>query len=155
VHSRNVLTFIVAAALLLVFAAPSLAAKPAVHNNEIIVKLKPGRAASALKGVSSKAVAAIGTMQLSQRRLEIVRLHPGEDVWAFTDALNDSGLVEYAYPNVIKRVSTLAELLAGDPFLPNDPLFYGAGNETLEQAWENPQNNQWALLYTNATPWLG
>ena len=149
-HIKNLLTCLVTVALLFVFAAPSLAAAPAVHNNEIIVKLKAGRTASSLKSVSAKAVAKVAPMELSQRRLEIVRLHPGEDVWQFAEQLNASGMVEYAYPNVIKRVSTLAELEAGNPFIPNDPLFLGAGNDTLRDAWEHPYNNQWALLYTNA-----
>lgn len=150
-HVKHAVAFMVCLMMLLILSGGSaFAGKVAVHNNEIIVKLKPGRTASSLKSVSAKAVAAVGAMQLSERRLEIVRLHAGEDVWEFTEQLNESGLVEYAYPNVIKRVSTLAELEAGDPFIPNDPLFFGSGNETLQEAWENPRNNQWALLYTNA-----
>gem|GEM_PF-1806728 len=150
-HAKHAFAFVVC--LLMAFAlsgGEALAGRVAVHNNEVIVKLKPGRTASSLKGVSAKAVAKVAPMQLSQRRLEIVRLHPGEDVWQFTDRLNESGLVEYAYPNVIKQVSTLLELEAGNAYIPDDPLFFGAGNDTLEDAWENPYNNQWALLYTNA-----
>ncbi len=121
-----------------------------VHNNEVIVKMKSGKSVSDLSKAISKRVELLYTLPLSYTTYELVQAPEGVDPFVFSLELVRSGLVEFAYPNVKKQVSSLDELQKGSPFIPNDPYFLGEGNASLEEAFDNPRRNQWGLLYTNA-----
>lgn len=121
-----------------------------VHENQIIVKMKPGKKVSALSKKIGKQVSRLYSLPLSYATYEILQVPEDVDPFVFAVELEKSGLVEFAYPNIKKQVSTLEELLSGNPYLPNDPYFLGEGNLTLEDAFENPRFSQWGLLYTNA-----
>ena len=105
------LTLLVAILALLSFTA--LAGPVKVHDNQLIVKMKPGKGPSALAATGLKAVSHLRTMKLSYDTYEIVRAPGGEDPFEYARKLEATGLVEFAYPNVVKTVSTLQELEDG------------------------------------------
>ena len=137
--------------LLIIFASPPLFASNAlVHNNEIIVKMKPGKTVSALQAKVGREVARVYTLALSYATYEVLKVPEGVDPYEYAEKLSSSGLVEVAYPNVRKQVSGLEDLLNNSPFIPNDPYFLGYGVSRLEDAFDSLYKNQWGLLYTNA-----
>jgi hypothetical protein len=138
------MSFIIALALWL----PAFAAIP-VHDGQIIVKMKPGKHASATIAAPGKAVSFVRTMHLSYANYDIVRVQDGADPFEVARQLEASGKVEFAYPNVVKQVSSLAELEAGPAYWPNDPYLLNPFTN-ISEAYANPRANQWGLLYTNA-----
>ncbi len=127
-----------------------LAGSALVHNNQVIVKFKEGKSPKSVQSQVNKRVAHVRSLRLSYDTYEILKVPDDVDPFVFSVELKKTGIVEFAYPNIKKRVSGLDDLLAGNPYLPNDPYLLGEGNTTLEQAFENPRVNQWGLLYTNA-----
>jgi len=141
------LTLLVAILALLSFTA--LAGPVKVHDNQLIVKMKPGKGPSALAATGLKAVSHLRTMKLSYDTYEIVRAPGGEDPFEYARKLEATGLVEFAYPNVVKTVSTLQELEDGPAFWPDDTYLLNPFDR-VDAAWENPRRCQWGLLWTNA-----
>ncbi len=139
-------SFAISAIIVLAFYATAFAAPP-VHDNQIIVKMKPGKHASAL-AAPGKSVSFVRTMRLSYADYDIVRAQEGADPFSVARELEASGQVEFAYPNVVKSVSTLQELLDGPAFWPND-LYLLNPFTVVSEAWNNPRQCQWGLLYTN------
>ncbi len=143
---RIVLTTLLVAALL---SLQALAGPVRVHDNQLIVKMAAGRQVSALETRGAKSVSHVRSLPLSYDTYEIVRVPEGEDPFEFSRQLEASGLVEFAYPNVVKTVTSLAELEAGPAFIPNDTYLLNPFS-SFADAWENPRACQWGLLWTNA-----
>lgn len=139
-------SFVISTIIALALSAAAFAG-PQVHDNQIIVKMKAGKHASALAG-HGKAVSYVRAMRLSYADYDIVRAPEGADPFEVARELEASGMVEFAYPNVVKTVSTLHELLNGPAFWPNDPYMLNPFT-AISEAYENPRLNQWGLLYTN------
>lgn len=135
--------------LIVALSAPALSGTVRVHDNQLIVKMAAGRQASALETRGAKSVSRVRSLRLSYDTYEIVRVPEGEDPFEYARQLEDSGLVEFAYPNVIKTVTSLEELEAGPSFTPDDTYLLNPYS-SFAQAWENPRACQWGLLWTNA-----
>jgi len=135
--------------ILAVFSLSALAGPVKVHDNELIVKMRPGKSASALTTRGMKSVSYLGDLQLSYDTYQVMRVPEGKDPFEFAQELERSGLVEFAYPNVVKTVSTLQELEDGPAFWPDD-IYLLNPFHTVADAWDNPRRCQWGLLWTNA-----
>ncbi len=140
-------SFVISTIIALALGAAAFAG-PQVRDNQIIVKMKSGKHASAL-AAPGKAVSYVRTMHLSYADYDIVRVPEGADPFEVARELEASGMVEFAYPNVVKAVNTLQELLNGPAFWPNDPYLLNPFS-AVSEAYENPRADQWGLLYTNA-----
>lgn len=135
--------------ILALFSLTALAGPVKVHDNQLIVKMKPGKSASALKAPGLKTASHLRTMKLSYNTYEIVRVPEGADPFAYSRKLEEAGLVEFAYPNVVKTVSTLQELEDGPAFWPDD-IYLLNPFDAVAEAWDDPRRCQWGLLWTNA-----
>lgn len=111
-----------------------------VNDREIVLELKGAKSASAV--CQQHGVAQKRTRSLSRGAIQVVRVPDGQDYHAALARLAADPAVAAAGPNVIKRASE---------FVPNDPLFLGAADNTTE-GLQDPaaKNNQWALLQIGA-----
>ena len=113
-----------------------------VHERQIIVEFDTSKASKSVSALCSESgVRHVQSMQLTDRRYEIVTVPVGEDYHAVLAGLSANPNVVSVGPNVVKRTS--AEVVLNDPLLLGDAPDYASA---LDSPY--PITNQWALVNT-------